>query len=177
MVDSPSTTNYFKGTGFAKWTPTGGVERDLGNIVECKLTPTVTKKTHSTSRQGTTKVDLTSFVDQAVTIDITLDEITADNLSMLLMDQAPDINTAGNVKTVRIMKDSVITGSLTFTGTNDVGNVVDGDFPSVSFGPTSSFSLISSADYEQVQISGDLQAVEQSDGSSNFGTLTVTDAA
>ncbi|RWC29845.1 MAG: hypothetical protein EOS70_23440 [Mesorhizobium sp.] len=174
-MDSPSTTNYFQGTGYLKWTPAGGVERDLGNIVECEITPTVEKLEHKTARVGTSKTDLTIYRNQAATIRLVLDEITAENLALLMMSEV--VTNTDATKTIRILSESVLAGALTFTGTNDIGNVITGDFPSVSFGPSGSFSPISSDDWGQVEITGDLLATVYTDGSSDFGTMTVTDAA
>lgn len=174
MAASPSTTNYFQGTGYALWTPKGGVQRDLGNIVECELTPSVEKLEHKKSRGGSKKTDFTQYNNQAVTIRLVLDEITAENLALIFMS---DVTSDTDSKTLRVMSKSVIEGSLIFTGDNNVGNKVSGSFPSVSFGPTSSFSPISGDDFGQIEITGDLLATEHTDGTSDFGTITVVDAA
>lgn len=174
-MDSPSTTNYFQGTGYALWTPTGGVQRDLGNIVECELTPSVDKLEHKKTRGGSKKTDFTQYNNQAVAIRIVLDEITAENLAMLLMSEVVE-NTDGT-KTLRLMSVSQITGALEFVGDNNVGNKVHGLFPSVSFGPTGSFSPISGDDFGQVEVTGDLLAVEYTDGITDFGKMTITEAA
>lgn len=174
LVASPSTTNYFQGTGAAVWTPTGGSPRDLGNIVECELTPAVDKLEHKKTRGGSKKTDFTQYNNQAVTIRIVLDEITAANLAMMFMS---DVVVAGSDEVIRIMSESIITGALTFTGDNNVGNKVTGVFPSVSFGPTGSFSPISGDDFGQIEITGDLLATTYTDGSSDFGTMTVSPQA
>jgi hypothetical protein len=174
LVASPSTTNYFQGTGYATWTPTGGSPRDLGNIVECELTPSVDKLEHKKTRGGSKKTDFTQYNNQAVQIRIVLDEITAANLAMMFMSE---VETSGSDEVISIMSVSTITGALTFTGDNNVGNKVSGSFPSVSFGPTGSFSPISGDDFGQIEITGDLLAVEATDGSSSFGTMTVSPQA
>lgn len=174
-MDSPSTTNYFQGTGYALWTPTGGVQRDLGNIVECELTPSVDKLEHKKTRGGSKKTDFTQYNNQAVAIRIALDEITAENLAMLLMSEV--VTNTDGTKTLRLMSVSQITGALEFVGDNNVGNKVHGLFPSVSFGPTGSFSPISGDDFGQVEVTGDLLAIEYTDGITDFGQMTVTDAA
>jgi hypothetical protein len=174
MAVSPSTTNYFQGTGYCKWTPTGGVQRDLGNIVECELTPAVDKLEHKSTRSGSKKTDFTQYNNQAVTIRLVLDEITAENLGLLLMS---DVTENTDSKELRIMSKNVIAGALTFTGTNNVGNKVSGSFPSVSFGPTGSFSPISGDDFGQIEVTGDLLATTYTDGTSDFGTMTIVDAA
>ncbi|TIN36848.1 MAG: hypothetical protein E5Y10_22230 [Mesorhizobium sp.] len=174
-MDSPSTTNYFQGTGYALWTPTGGVQRDLGNIVECELTPSVDKLEHKKTRGGSKKTDFTQYNNQAVQIRIVLDEVTAENLAIELMSQVVE-NTDGT-KTIRLMSVSTITGALEFIGDNNVGNKVHGVFPSVSFGPSGSFSPISGDDFGQLEITGDLLAITYTDGITDFGQMTVTEAA
>ncbi|TIL34318.1 hypothetical protein [Mesorhizobium sp.] len=174
-MDSPSTTNYFQGTGKCLWTPAGGAQRDLGNIVECELTPSVDKLEHKKTRGGSKKTDFTQYNNQAVAMRIVLDEITAENLGLLLMSEVVE-NTDGT-KTLRLMSVSQITGALEFVGDNNVGNKVHGLFPSVSFGPTGSFSPISGDDFGQVEVTGDLLAVEYTDGTSDFGKMTITEAA
>lgn len=175
MAASPSTTNYFQGTGKLLWTPTGGVQRDLGNIVECELTPSVDKLEHKKTRGGSKKTDFTQYNNQAVQIRIVLDEITAENLALMFMSDVEEITDGENQ--LKIMSESVITGALEFVGDNNVGNTVHGVFPSVSFGPTGSFSPISGDDFGQIEITGDLLATEHTDGSSDFGTMTIVDAA
>ncbi|RWB85915.1 MAG: hypothetical protein EOQ52_20400 [Mesorhizobium sp.] len=176
MADSPSTTNYFQGTGYALWTPTGGAQRDLGNIVECELTPSQDKLEHKKTRGGSKKTDFTQYNNQAVQIRLVLDEITAKNLALLLMSSDPTDNTDGS-STIRIMSESQISGALEFVGDNNVGNKVHGVFPSVSFGPTGSFSPISGDDFGQIEITGDLLATDYTDGTSDFGQMTVTPQA
>ncbi|RWF44296.1 MAG: hypothetical protein EOS65_02660 [Mesorhizobium sp.] len=175
MAASPSTTNYYQGTGKCLWTPTGGSQIDLGNIVECELTPSVDKLEHKKTRGGSKKTDFTQYNNQAVQIRIVLDEITAENLRLMFMSAVEEITTGQNQ--INLMSESVITGALEFVGDNNVGNTVHGVFPSVSFGPTGSFSPISGDDFGQIEITGDLLATEHTDGSSDFGTMTVTDQA
>ncbi|TIU69482.1 MAG: hypothetical protein E5V66_14075 [Mesorhizobium sp.] len=175
MTDSPSTTNYFQGTGYALWTPTGGAQRDLGNIVECEQTPSQDKLEHKKTRGGAKRTDFTQYNNQAMQIRIVLDEITAENLGLLLMSDVVE-NTDGS-KTIRLMSKSVITGALEFIGDNDVGQKVHGVYPSVSFGPTGSFSPISGDDFGQIEITGDLLAVTYTDGITDFGQMTLTPQA
>lgn len=175
MAASPSTTNYYQGTGKCLWTPTGGSQIDLGNIVECELTPSVDKLEHKKTRGGSKKTDFTQYNNQAVQIRIVLDEITAENLRLMFMSAVEEITTGQNQ--ISLMSESVITGALEFVGDNNVGNTVHGVFPSVSFGPTGSFSPISGDDFGQIEITGDLLATEHTDGTSDFGTMTVTDQA
>ncbi|TCN30342.1 hypothetical protein [Sinorhizobium americanum] len=175
MPASPSVDNYFIGKGVCFFTPTGGVERDLGNAPEVELTPAVEKLDHFSSRTGTRTKDRSIVIEKSVTLRIVLEEITAENLAMLLMDQ--DITTATDgTKTLRILKDTEITGAFRFDGRNDVGNRIDINLPSVSFGPTGSFNPISD-EWGQIEITAEVLVTEYTDGTSDFGTITVTDAA
>lgn len=175
MPASPSTDNYFIGKGVCYFTPDSGAERDLGNAPEVELTPAVEKLDHFSSRTGTRTKDRSIVIEKSVTLRIVLEEITAENLAMLLMDKNVVTTTSGT-KTLRILKDSEITGSFRFQGTNDVGNQVDIDLPSVSFGPSGSFNPISD-EWGQIEITAEVLVTEYTDGTSDFGTITVTDAA
>jgi len=174
MPASPNTLNYFIGKGIIKFTPTGGSIRDLGNAPEIELTPTIEKLDHFSSRAGVKKKDRTVVTEKGATIRIVLDEVTAENLSMQLMGEIA--TSTDGTKSFRIMSESEITGQIDFTGTNDVGNQVDVQLPNVSFGPSGSFNLISD-EWGQIEITGDVLATEYSDGTSDFGLITFTDAA
>jgi len=175
MPTSPNTDNYFIGKGVCYFTPTGGVERDLGNAPEVEITPTVEKLDHFSSRTGVRTKDRSVTIEKGTTLRIVLEEVTAENIAMLLLDNDVVTNTDGT-KTLRILKDTEITGAFRFDGTNDVGNRVDINLPSVSFGPSGSFSAISD-EWGQIEITAEVLVTEYTDGTSDFGTITVTDAA
>jgi len=171
---SPSTDNYFIGAGYLTFTPTGGAARDLGNVVEAEFTPSQDKKEHKSKRVGSAKTDLTRYTNQSLQCRIVLDEITAKNLQLLMMSDDPTVASDG-AETIRIMKESVLEGELAFTGTNDVGNQVDVSMPSISFGPTGSFSPIVSGDddFQTIEITADVLSNNYTDGTSDFGTMTI----
>ncbi|KEC73147.1 hypothetical protein RLPCCGM1_c1263 [Rhizobium leguminosarum bv. phaseoli CCGM1] len=174
MPASPNPLNYFIGKGIIKFTPTGGVQRDLGNAPEIEITPTIEKLDHFSSRSGVKKKDRTVVTEKGATIRIVLDEVTAENLAMQLMGEVS--TSTDGTKSFRIMSVSEITGRIDFTGTNDVGNKVDIELPNVSFGPSGSFNPISD-EWGQIEITGDILATEYTDGTSDFGLITFTDAA
>lgn len=175
MPTSPNVVNYFEGTGILRFTPTGGVERDLGNIVACEITPEVERRDHFSKRQGTAKKDRSVVTRQSATLRIVMDEITSENLALSLMSEV--VTNTDGTKTLRVLSVSEITGALTFEGTNDIGNKFDGNFPSVSFGPSGSFSPISdSDDWQQIEVTCELLSTEYTDGSTDFGTITETPA-
>lgn len=173
MPASPSPLNYFIGKGIIKFTPTGGAKRDLGNAPEVEITPSLEKLDHFSSRAGIKKKDRSAPVQAGTTIRIVLDEITAENLGMVMLS---DVATnSDGTKTLRIMSKTEITGAIEFTGTNEVGNKADIDLPSVSFGPSGSFNAISD-EWGNIEITGEVLATEYTDGTSDFGTITITDA-
>lgn len=173
MATSPNTLNYFIGKGIVKFTPTSGAERDLGNAPELELTPTIEKLDHFSSRSGVRNKDRSVVIEKGMTLRIVLEEITAENLAMLLLGT---VDTASDgTKSFRIFEKTEITGSVAFTGTNDVGNKVNIALPNVSFGPSGSFNPISD-EWGQIEITGEILATEYTDGTSDFGTITMTDA-
>lgn len=159
---SPSTNNYsvLKGTVTFDRDP-GGSPRDLGNCPSFKLTPTVTKLAHFSSRSGTKKKDKEIVTEQSVTLELTLDEITDENLALALM----GTNTAG---VFGLLQETLVQGTISFTGTNDEGNLVSWT-GEVSITPSGSIDLISD-DWAVITISCEVLA-DPSTGT--FGTMTV----
>lgn len=169
MAASP--LNYFIGKGTLSWTPTGGSARDLGNAPEVEITPEIEKLDHFSSMAGVRSKDRSVVISKTLRIRIVLDEITADNLQLLLM--GGDITTASGVSTFDMFENSEITGALEFTGTNDIGNQVTVDMPSVSFTPSGSLNLISD-EWGQIEITGEILL---SGSPASFGTISVAAAA
>lgn len=169
MPASPNPLNYFIGKGTLSFTPSGGSPRDLGNAPEVEITPEIERLDHFSSRAGVRSKDRSVVLEKTLTCRIVLDEITAENLGMLLLGSEV---TDGSFEIFAV---SEITGSLTFTGTNDVGNKITVSMPSVSFGPSGSLSLISD-EWGQIELTADVLLSETTDGST-FGTITVTDAS
>jgi hypothetical protein len=175
MPASPNPLNYYIGKGKIYWTPEGGVERDVGNVPEIEYTPSTEKLEHKSSRTGVSSTDRTVVLEKAMTVRIVLEEFTAANIAMPMLDSEPVDNTDGTT-TVRMLKDPEIKGALRFEGTNDVGQRVDILTPLVSFGPSGSFSPITD-EWGQMEITGDVLVNEYTDGTSDFGTITVTDVS
>lgn len=169
MATSPSVLNYFVGKGTLSFTKTGGSARDLGNAPEVEITPEIEKLDHFSSRAGVKSKDRSVTLSKTLTIRVVLDEITADNLALLLLGGDPTMGV------FEMFEESEITGALTFTGTNDIGNTVTVSMPSVSFGPSGSLSLIGD-DWGQIEITGEILSTESTAGTS-FGTITVVDAS
>lgn len=169
MAASP--LNYFIGKGTLSWTPTGGSARDLGNAPEVEITPEIEKLDHYSSMAGVRSKDRSVVISKTLRIRVVLDEITAENLQLLLM--GGTITTASGVSTFEMFANSEITGALVFTGTNDIGNQVTVDMPSVSFTPSGSLNLISD-EWGQIEITGEILL---SGTPASFGTIEVAAAA
>lgn len=171
MATSPSVLNYSILKGIVKFTPTGGVERDLGNAPEFELTPAVEKLDHFSSRAGVRSKDRSVVTEKTLTARIVLDEFTTENVQLGLM--GGDITTTTDGDEFGIFEDSEITGALTFTGTNDIGAKVHLLLPDVSFGPSGSLNLISD-EWGQIELTAE---VLYSEGAADFGTCIVEEAA
>lgn len=155
MPTSPSVLNYSVLKGYPVFTPDGGSATDLGNCVEFELTPEVDKLDHFSGRAPGIRVKDRSVVrEQTLTVRMVLDEITPENLQKALMGDTLAVNTAGN-SSFGIFAESEITGSLTFTGTNAVGNQVNLTLPSISFTPSGSLNLISD-EWEQIELTAEV---------------------
>lgn len=174
MPASPNTLNYFIGKGIIKFTPSGGVQRDLGNAPEVEMTPSIDKLDHFSSRSGVRNKDRSVVREKGMTLRVVLDEITGENLAMLLLG---DVETATDgSKSFQIFSETEISGAILFTGTNDIGAQVTVSMPNVSFGPSGSFSPITD-EWGQIELTGEVLATEHTDGTSDFGTITVVEAA
>lgn len=172
MTDSPSTDFYFLGKGIVSFTPAGGVKRDLGNCPDLEVTPASTKLDHFSSRSGIKTKDKSVVTEFSMTVKVVLEEITAENLALLLLGSVDD--TTDGVKTLEMGSVSDITGALDLAGTNDVGAHVDIHIPSVTFSPSGSFSAIGD-NWGSLEITGDINVQVASDGSRSFGTMTITE--
>lgn len=169
MTTSPSVNNYSVLKGKVFFTPDGGGERDLGNAPEIEFTPTVDTLEHFSSREGVRTKDREVTLEKSAELRIVLDEITAENLALMLLSSSV-YTASGAQKEFTIMPDSEIKGVVRVEGTNDIGTKIDALFPSVTFRPTAGLGLISD-EWGQIEITGEVLAVD-----GNFGTMTILEA-
>src|SRR6185436_9707614 len=86
MPASPDVQNYHIGKGIVTWKEAGGSTFvDLGNAPSFVYTPNVEKLEHFSSREGVKTKDFTPVTQVGATIKLTLDEITALNLSFFAL--------------------------------------------------------------------------------------------
>ena len=153
---SPNVDNYFVGKGIIKMMRDGDSDyRDVGNVPEFEYTPSLDRLDHFSSRQGVRTKDRSIVREKSATIRMVMEELTADNLAMLLMGTA--VGAGPNNIEINIFSETEIRAALRFIGTNDVGAKVQLDFPIVSFTPSSSFSPISD-EWGQIEMSGEVLA-------------------
>ncbi len=138
---SPNVDNYAILKGIVKFQKTGDMDfRDVGNCPEFELTPNITKLTHNSSRSGVQSVDRTIILKKELSARIVFDELTPDNLALVLFG---NVTASSPEYVIDIFSVSKITGALRFIGTNDIGAKVQMDFPNVSFTPSGSLNMLS----------------------------------
>lgn len=162
---SPDIRNYYIGKGTIEFKKVGALDyRFLGNAPDFEFKPEVTKLEHFSSMAGVKKRDRTVVTEKKASVTLTLEEWTPENLALILLGSITQ-NTDGR-DVIEIFSENAISGSIRFTGTNEVGPRYEIVLPLVDFVPGDSLSPISQ-EYGQLKITGDVQTV---DGS--FGTTT-----
>jgi hypothetical protein len=172
MPVSPSVLNYSVLKGIIKFTPEGGSEQDLGNAPEVELTPEIDKLDHFSSRAGVRSKDRSVVREKTLTLRVVLDEITAENLRLALLGGPLGAGSGGG-DAFAIFAESEIAGSVTFTGTNSIGNQINLTLPSVTAVPSASLNLISE-EWGTMELTFDVLFVE---ALQDFGTVEVIEAA
>lgn len=168
MPTSPNVLNYFIGKGNLYFTPAGGEERHLGNAPEVEITPEIERLDHFSSMTGIRSKDRSVILEKSMTIRMVLEEMTVENVRLMLLGGTATLNSAGNAE-FEMFTENAITGALRFAGSNSVGNQVNITMPSVSFTPSGSLSLISD-EWGNLEVTAEILAV---DGS--FGTVELVE--
>lgn len=151
---APDADNYQVGKGIVSFKPDGAADYiDLGNVAELEYTPNIEKLDHYSSRAGTRTKDKSVVQTRSGTLRILMEELTAQNLSMLLMGTVDDAALDG--PTIDIMAKDSIHGEVKFVATNDVGPRWDLQFYNVEFSPSGSFNPISD-EWNQIEVTGEV---------------------
>ena len=86
---SPNVLNYYVGTGIVSWQGAGEVTfAELGNCYQFEFEQTVERLDHMQRMNGIRSMDYSPIVQQSATVRLQLDEWTAPNLRMYLLDAA-----------------------------------------------------------------------------------------
>jgi hypothetical protein len=170
---APDTDNLQVGKGIVSFKPEGGATFiDLGNVAELEYTPTVEKLDHFSSRAGIRTKDKSIPVTRSGTLRILMEELTAQNLAMLLMGSIDTAATPG--PTIEIFAVDTIRGEVKFVATNDVGPRWDLNFYNVEFSPSGSLNPISS-EWNQIEVTGEVLLAEApSTNAGKVGLATLT---
>jgi hypothetical protein len=168
-VTSPDVSNLAVGKGFILFKPTDQSDFfHLGNVPTFTFTPKVTVLDHYSSMAGTKIKDLTIVTEKSGEVKMDLEELTAQNLALLMMgDVGDDGGTPPNPQVQIFSRDSLV-GELKFYATNDVGPRWYVDLLSVNLTPAGDFSPIVDNAFVKMIVQGSVQAVD-----GVFGTMTL----
>lgn len=161
---APDIRNYYIGKGTVEFKPTGGSYRELGNVPVFEFTPEIEKLEHFSAQEGVKSRDRTVIVSKKGSLKIEMDEFVVDNLAMAMLGDI-STNTDGR-SVIDIFSQNAISGTIRFTGTNEVGPRYEIVLPLVDFIPGESVSFIGE-EFGSISINGDVQ---KSGGT--FGTMT-----
>jgi hypothetical protein len=161
---SPNTGNYYVGKGVMKINVTGIDTgwRLLGNCPTFELTPAITKLPHYSAQKGTKFKDANVTQIKELSMKMTLDEITPENLQIALFGSETDSTGLGH----NILDLDEIIAAVRFVGTNAVGDKQQVDLPTVSITPGAGIGFISDG-WAQLELAGDVTA----DENGVFGTI------
>jgi hypothetical protein len=147
--------NLQVGKGIVSFKPDGAPDFiDLGNVPELEYEPTIDKLDHFTSRAGIKTKDKSVVIERGGTLRVLMEEITAQNLSMLLMGTVGNDGPLGE-PSVDIFTTDTVRGELKFQATNDVGPRWDLHFYNVEFAPSGSFNPISD-EWNNIEVTGEV---------------------
>lgn len=172
---SPNTGNYQVGKGIVSFKKAGtDFFRDLGNVTDMTVTPDLTTLDHFSSRTGTKSKDLTIILEKACTCKLTMEEITAENVALMVLGTVDP--TADGGPTVEIFSENSVSGWLKFVGENDVGPRVTVDLYNVSFNPSGDFELISD-EFNAMEATADVLVSQNAPNVGKFGIIQFTNVA
>lgn len=168
-ISSPDVSNLAVGKGFILFKPEDQAEFfHVGNVPTFTFTPKVVLLDHYSAMQGTRLKDLTIITEKTGEIKMDLEELTAQNLALLVMgDIGDDGGTPPNPQ-VQIFSRSSLIGELKFYATNEVGPRWYVDLLSVNLTPSGAFDPIVDNAFVKMIIHGSVQSVD-----GVFGTMTL----
>ena len=167
---SPTTGNYLIGKGFILIKEEGAsVYRHVGNVPSLEITPAVDTLDHFSSMEGTKAKDETIVLTKSGQIKMTMEEITAKNIALLMLGDVVEDGYGG--ESINLFSRSSITSAFRFYGNNDKGPRWFFDLPKVIWNPSGAFAPISDQ-YANLQATGEWTA-----DNGNFGTATLKAAA
>jgi len=169
---SPNVGNYQVGKGVVSFKKDGEANyRDLGNVSALVITPDLTTLDHFSSRTGTKSKDLSIVQEKKLTLKMTMDEITAHNIALMLLGDVDEDAVGGPV--IEIFATNAVNGALRFVGANDIGAKCTMDLWNISFQPDGDFSLISD-EWNEMETTADVLQAQSGDHAGKFGQIQLT---
>jgi hypothetical protein len=160
MATSPNTINYVLSQANVQFTPTGGSQFHMGNCTRFIYTPTVDKLEHF-SRMAPVRIkDKTVIRQISATIQLTLEEVTEENLALFFQ---ADADTSAILAMTNMNQEGVIT----LDGTNSVGNQLNFT-GKVSFNPAGDFDFLKE-DWTEILLNADVLL-----DAGSYGVITIT---
>lgn len=171
-LNSPNVGNYQVGKGIVSFMQDGDNQyRDLGNVSALSVTADIETLDHFSSRAGVRQKDLSIILEKAMTLNMTMDEVTARNLALKLAGTVDELAVGG--PTVEIFAQNAINGALRFVGTNEVGPKVTMDLYNVSFRPDGDLDFISD-EWNEMEATAEVLQANGGPNDGKFGILQIT---
>lgn len=169
-INSPDVGNLAVGKGFILFKPDDQSDYfHVGNVPTFSFTPKVTLLDHYSAMAGTRLKDLTIVTEKSGEIKMDLEELTAQNLAMLVLGDVTDDGAVPDAHTqVTIFSRDSLTGRLKFYATNEVGPRWYVDLLSVNLTPGGDFSPITENAFAKMIVHGSVYSVD-----GVFGTMTL----
>lgn len=145
------------------------VFRDLGEAPEFTLQPNIEKKDYQSSRTGMRTKVREVAISTGGTVSLQLDEITRENLALYFYGSL-----SGDV--VKLLDSTEVVGVLKFEGTNIIGKRCDYE-GRVSLTPSDAFAFLTSGEWANMKLSGELLLDTTHNPAYPLGKLTVHDEA
>jgi hypothetical protein len=139
--------------------------RDVGNVPSAEYVQETTTLDHYSSRSGIKTRDLQVVTERKATLNLTVDEITFENLQLATM--GGTATGATGSRSFDVFASDQTMASVKFVASNDVGTQQDWFWGYVRFLPGKSIKLISDG-FNEVEISGEVGA----DWNAKYGTVT-----
>lgn len=140
--------------------------RDLGNAPEFECTPAIERLDHFSSRHGIKFKDRSVVRQKMMTCRFILEEGTPENLALFFMGNLTAPTGGITYSTINLMDEDEIIGALRFIGTNDIGDKVQVNIPTVNLGPTGALQFITD-EWGKMEVTGEITA----DQTGLFGTI------
>jgi hypothetical protein len=171
-LNSPSTGNYQVGKGVVSFKQDGDTEyRDLGNVSALSISADIETLDHFSSRAGVKSKDLSIILSKGGTLNMTMDEVTARNLALMVAGVVDEEAIGG--PTIEIFGQNAINGALKFVGANEIGPKVNLDLPNVSFKPDGDLDFISD-EWNELEVTGEVLQATTGDLAGKFGMMQIT---